>query len=124
MRLGSTTGRSILRGPEVAAEAVTAGRIPGVDGKRLDHAIFTPTNHGAWLLLEMPGGYSLFGYHSSTELAGNLPTNLVIQFVHAQLGSMLTEIVERGRTEAVLHYGSDHEADVKGGGGQVIDRFQ
>jgi hypothetical protein len=111
-------------GKTMATEAVASGRIPDVDDKRLDQAIFTPTNHGAWLLVELPGGYSLFGYHSSTELAGNLPTNLVIQFVHAQLGSMLDEIVERGRNQAPAHYDSDHQEDVHGGNGETIQRFQ
>ena len=73
--------------------------------------------------MELTGGYSLFGYHSSTELAGSLPTNLVMQFVHAQLESMLGDIVERGRVEARAHYGAHHVADVSGGDGKVIPRW-
>jgi hypothetical protein len=108
----------------LAAEAVAEGRVPGVDSAFLGRAIFTPTNSGAWLIVDLPGGYSLFGYHSSTELAGSLPTNLVIQFVHAQLGSMLEEIVERGRSQAPSHYNASHGPDVRGGDGAAISRFE
>jgi hypothetical protein len=110
-------------GAGLAQQAAEQGRIPGVDGVSLERAIFTPTNQGAWLVMELPGGYSLFGYHSSTELAGSLPTNLVMQFVHAQLESMLGDIVERGRVEATTHYTASHVADVSGGDGRVIPRW-
>ena len=70
--------------------------------------------------MDLPGGYSLFGYHTSTELAGKLPTNLVLQFVHAQLGSMLGDLVERARTEVPDHYQSNHSHDVIGGDGHPV----
>jgi len=111
-------------GKTLAAEAVAEGRVPGLDSEFLGRSIHTPTNSGAWLIMDLPGGHSLFGYHSSTELAGNLPTNLVIQFVHAQLGSMLEEIVERGRNEVPLHYNTSHGPDVRGGDGAAISRFK
>ena len=74
-------------------------------------------------MMDLPGGYSLLGYHSSTELAGNLPTGLVMQFVHAQLGDMLKGIVERGRDEVPSHYVSEHSDDVLGGNGEPVSRF-
>jgi hypothetical protein len=110
-------------GEGLARQTAEQGNIPGVDKAMLDHAIFTPTNQGAWLLMEISGSHSLFGYHSSTELAGNLPTNLVMQFVHAQLESMLGDIVERGRVEVQTHYNASHGADVAGGDGRVIPRW-
>ena len=109
---------------ELALEAVMSGRVPGVELRQLQSAIFTPTNQGAWLILDLPGGYSLFGYHSATELAGNLPTNLVLQFVHAQLGGMLRDIVARGRTEVPGHYDADHVEDVRGGDGLPVPRYR
>ena len=107
----------------LALEAAQEERIPGVGPDRIHSAIFTPTNYGAWVLLSLPNGYSIIGYHSSTGLAGSIPDNLVMPFVHAQLEGMLRDIVERGRVLVFEHYNEEHEADVIGGDGAPIPRF-
>lgn len=112
------------RGEEWALEAAGQGLVPQVTQEQVQEAVYTPKNQGAWLIMDLPGGYSLFGYHTSTELAGKLPTNLVLQFVHAQLGSMLGDLVERARTVVPDHYGSNHVDPVIGGDGEAVPRWE
>lgn len=105
-------------GPATGAAAVAAGRIPDVDVDRADDAIYTPVNHGAWLVIGLPDGSSLLGYHVTTVIGGAIPDKLVADYTLFTLGKVLRGV--EGRTQAVIdHYDAAHES-IEGGDGAPI----
>ncbi len=105
-------------GPRIGAEAVAAGRVPGVDTDRGEDAIYTPVNHGAWLVIALPDGGSLLGYHVTSIIGGAVPDRLVADYALFTLGKVLHGVEERTRA-VIEHYDAAHEP-IEGGDGVGI----
>ncbi|MCO4769857.1 MAG: hypothetical protein KDA24_07475 [Deltaproteobacteria bacterium] len=105
-------------GPTVAADAVGAGRVPGIDSDRIEDAIYTPVNHGAWLVIDLGDGTSLLGYHVTSVIGGAIPDKLVADYTLFTLGKMLKGVAERVPT-VVDHYDAAHPP-IEGGDGKAL----
>ncbi len=106
------------QGPALALQAPAAGRIPGVDAERAKDAIYTPVNHGAWLVLALPDGRTLLGYHVTSVVGGAIPDRLVADWSMSTLSRVLRGVVRRA-AEVVAHYRGAHEP-LSGGDGRPI----
>lgn len=102
-----------------ARTAVAAGRVTGIDEARMDHAILTPHNHGAWLVVRLPDGRSILGYHATSTIGGSIPDWLVLQLVHARLDALLERVAERCSGLVREHYTAAHP-NIEGGDGAQL----
>jgi hypothetical protein len=104
--------------PEAVA-AVRGGRVAGVDEARMGGAILTPDNHGAWLVVQLPDGRAILGYHATSTIGGSIPDWLVLQLVHSRLDALLERVAARCSGEIGAHYTASH-ADIEGGDGAAL----
>ena len=105
-------------GPAIGAEAVAAGRIPGVDVERAADAIYTPANHGAWVTIPLPDGTTILGYHVTSVIGGAVPDKLVADYSLFMLGKLFKGVIAR-TPEVIEHYDAAHEP-IEGGDGQPL----
>lgn len=105
-----------------ARDQVLAGKVKGVDVAAFDGAVATPANSGAWVAVALPDGTSLFGYHATTVIGGNVPEALMLRYVHATLEGTLRTIEARAREVIPGHYAAAH-APVIGGDGEGVPAF-
>lgn len=105
-------------GPTIGADAVAAGRIPGIDSERIEDAIYTPTNHGAWVVIPLAGGRSILGYHVTSVIGGAVPDKIVADYSLFMLGKLFKGVVAR-TPEVIAHYDAAHEP-IEGGDGVPI----
>lgn len=80
-------------------------------------AIWTPTNEGGWVLLEVGAG-TLLIYHARADVGGAIPDDLSTRFALATLKGMLLHVVERS-AEIPAHYGGDHPPISRPDGSEV-----
>ena len=83
-------------------------------------AIWTPVNHGGWLLIPAEGG-SIVVYQVSTDIGGNIPEELVVRFAMASLGSMIEHLEELAKNTPE-HYVGDHFVILNPGGEPIPTR--
>lgn len=107
--------------PEARA-AVERGQFTKVTLEQIDSAIFTPVNHGSWIMSELPSGGTIVSYQATSVVGGAIPDSLVVQMTMARLESVLRALETRAKTWSLSHYRSGH-APVPGGGGEEITRF-
>jgi len=111
---------SLQAGGVAKAKAlVEAGKVPDTTLSMWEDAIETPTNLGAWVAVQLPDGGSVFAYHAATRVAGNIPENLMLQYVKSTLDSTLRAIEKRARQTIPGHYKAGHAAVVGGDGKPV-----
>jgi hypothetical protein len=108
-------------GQETMRGLVAAGQVDGVSTEMFDAAIYTPTNHGAWLFLELPDGRTLFGYHAATSLGGEIPDGMVTRYVFWGLDEIVRTVFMRAK-EIESHYRDGHPT-ITGGDGRPIPLF-
>ena len=105
-------------GPQIGADAVVAGKVPGIDVARAQDAIYTPANHGAWLVIDLGDGSTILGYHVTSVIGGSVPDKLVADYTLLTLGSMMRRVVAR-TPDVVAHYLAGH-APIQGGDGAAV----
>lgn len=105
---------------EVAA-LVASGRLSSVSSTLVAEAVWTPVNHGAWLVVALDDQHTILGYHATSVVGGAIPETLVIRFIHSSLGSVLGGVAARAQTMAA-HYRDGHPP-VIGGDGREVARF-
>lgn len=98
---------------------ISQGKVKGVDSEKLNSAIYTPVNRGAWFAIDL-GGHAIFGYHATTVVGGNIPENLITQFVFQGLDTLLKDIETRAEKSIPSHYTSGHSHEIIGGDGKAI----
>ena len=84
-------------------------------------AIYTPVNEGAWAMLTI-ADQLLLVYHATTVIGGNIPDNVVAQFVVHTVDEMLIDIRDRARNQIKVHYRAPHKT-IFGGDGGPIEHF-
>lgn len=104
---------------EAVRARAAAGEVGPVTPERVDKAVLSPTNHGAFLAISLPDGRTLFGYHAVFQAGGHIPDWAVLQWAYSGLEKAMHRFEERAKTEIPGHYGPDH-ADVIGGDGQRV----
>lgn len=85
----------------------------------LDAAIFTPVNHGNWLMAPLTDGRTLVAYQATSVVGGSIPDWLVLKLTMVRLESILRDLEVRARDWAPTHYGAAH-APVYGGDGAPV----
>jgi hypothetical protein len=93
-----------------------------ITAAQIDDAIYTPVNHGGWMLATLPDGRTLVAYQATSVVGGAIPDWLVLQLTMSRLESVLREVETRAKTWAPAHYDESH-APVPGGDGRPIERF-
>jgi hypothetical protein len=89
---------------------------------QLEEAIYTPVNHGNWLMAPLPDGRTLVSYQATSVIGGSIPDWLVLQLTMSRLESVLRAVETRASGWAPSHYRANHDP-VYGGNGQPITRF-
>lgn len=105
-------------GAKTMRPIVAAGEVAGLDVARFDSAIYVPANLGGWVSLQLPNGQTLFCYHASTSLGGEIPDKLVNRMVMLTLGKIMDEVV-RSAQKMRTHYVQGH-TPIKSGTGGVV----
>ncbi len=105
-----------------AEQAIRQGLVPGMTEEIFAKAIWTPLNHGAWLMIAMPDGGTLVGFHATFEIGGSVPDRLVVANTLHGLERLFGMVVERARSQVKGHYSGDHQA-ILGGDGQPIPPY-
>ena len=97
---------------------VESGKIAGLTMSEFDKAIYLPANLGGWLSIALPNGQTLFGYHASSSLGGEIPDKLVNRYVMLTLGDIVDE-VRTGAKMMRTHYVAGHDPIQSGSGAPV-----
>jgi hypothetical protein len=109
-------------GPAELPALFGEGKLRGIPGEALQEAIYTPVNHGAWLVVALDKDHTLLGYHATSVVGGAIPESLIARFVHASLGDMLTGAAARAAGPVRGHYTASHK-QVIGGDGSAVRHF-
>ena len=103
-------------------DLLASGKLKGIPEEAVADAVYTPVNHGAWLVIALDAQHTLLGYHATSVVGGSIPESLVARFVHASLSSMLRGAAERATERVRGHYIDGHKPIV-GGDGKPLARF-
>lgn len=109
-------------GIDKGRSAVQSGPATEVTLEQFERAIYTPTNHGAWLAIRVDDRHTLLGYHVTSVIGGMIPDRLVAEYSASTLKNMLNGILERA-PQMLTHYDADHVRE-PGGDGKWIEPFQ
>lgn len=110
------------QGWPMAQDAIRRGRVADMTEQRSAKALFIPVNRGAWVMIQMPDGGTLLGFHATFEIGGSVPDRLVVSNTLRGLERLLNDVIERARTEVRGHYVGDHPV-LLGGDGQPIQTY-
>jgi hypothetical protein len=105
-----------------ARSMVASGAVSRVTVDQVDDAVFTPVNHGAWLMAPLSDGRTLVAYQATSVIGGAIPNWMVLQLSMSRLESVLDDLEQRARGWARSHYGAAHPP-VAGGDGEPIPKF-
>jgi hypothetical protein len=108
----------VADGLDRARTSVVAGQ-GKVTVAQLDEAIFTPVNHGNWLMVELPDGRTLVAYSATSVVGGSIPAWLVLKLTMARLESVLRGVETRAESWSPAHYVAGHDP-LYGGDGAPI----
>lgn len=108
-------------GETLAKELIAAGSVDGISSKDAEGFVYTPVNRGAYFAMEMGTGKTLWGFHATTVVGGNISDRLIADFTMMQLKGLFQDTIERGE-KASSHYDAAH-APLVGGDGAEIPRF-
>ena len=108
-------------GLDASRTEVVAGKVEGVDAIAFEQAIYLPANQGAWIFLDLPGGRTLFGFHTASALGGAIPDSLVTAYLFRGLDEIVVDSLEKA-AHMHTHYASGH-APLMGGTGKPISRY-
>jgi hypothetical protein len=112
-RVWERTWRLEPDGVQTMRPLIAAGAVAGLSAARFEQAIYVPGNTGGWLSLRLPNEQTLFCYHSSSSVGGDIPDKLVNRLVMVNLGKLVTNVETFAKTMR-QHYVSGH-APVKSG---------
>lgn len=85
-------------GEDLVDAFVEEGFIEHVEISDLDEALYTVTNEGYWLLVELSSDSTLVAYQAVSDIGGKVPTWLVNEVGPAGLKKLVTVIEARGRS--------------------------
>lgn len=105
-----------------AEEAIRQGLVEGMTAERSAKALWTPVNRGAWMMINMPEGGTLIGFHATFEIGGSVPDRLVVANTLHGLERLFAKVIERARSQVKSHYTEDHPA-ILGGDGNPIPTY-
>ena len=108
-------------GPALAEQLIAAGKVDGVTSKAARSYVYTPVNKGAYFALVLSDDRTLWGFHASTVVGGNISERLISDFSMMQLKGIFQDIEERG-LKIPTHYDAGH-VPIVGGNGSAIPHY-
>lgn len=108
----------VENGLERVRVAVATGERP-ITLERVDAALFTPVNHGNWLMAPLADGRTLVAYQATSVVGGSIPDWLVLKLTMSRLETLLRDLEVRASTWAPGHYRAGH-APMYGGDGRPV----
>ena len=112
----------IPNGDDIVRSHIAAGKLDGVTTEMMDDAVYTPVSRGAWAAMDVADS-SLFIYHATTQVGGNIPEEVIVRYVRSGLDEMLRNIEKRAATVMDSHYSGDHPL-LPGGDGKPVPHFK
>lgn len=109
------------KGESFIPEFIRTGHIQSVSLEDAQKAIYTPVNHGGWILITMPQNCTLLMYHVTSVIGGSIPDSFVSEWAMLTLDDLLKKVGEFSRTMP-QHYVEGHDA-VPGADGVTIPYF-
>jgi len=109
------------KGESFVAEFIRAGHIKSVALEEATKSIYTPVNHGAWIVASMPGDCSLLVYHVTSVVGGSIPDSFVAEWAMLTLDNLLRKVGEFSRG-IPQHYVEGHDI-ARGADGVPIPHF-
>ena len=94
-------------GPARAVKAISDGKIPEMSTERATGAIYVPDNEGAYSAIPLSKERTLFVFHATSTVGGNIPDKLIATYTLVTMNKFMTMIEERV-PEALRHYSGDH----------------
>jgi hypothetical protein len=85
-----------------------SGALGAVDAQVFGESLETPLNRGAWVLLSLPDRRTLFAYHATSVVGGNIPEGLFSRYVLMGMDKLLRGIDQRARGLVADHYRAGH----------------
>jgi len=108
-------------GPALAEALIAAGKVEGVTSKAASGFVYTPVNQGAYFAIALSDRQTLWGFHASTIVGGNISDKMIANFTMMQLKGIFQDIEERG-LKSREHYVTGH-APIEGGDGAMLPVF-
>ena len=102
-------------GEGLAQSLIASGAVQDIEPSDAAGFVYVPVNRGAYFAITLSGDRTLWGFHASTVIGGNVSDSLVAKYTMMQLKGLFEEIAERGR-QAQQHYAAGHEPLVGGDG--------
>jgi hypothetical protein len=109
-------------GDALMRPVVAAGQVAGLDAERFDRAVYTPTNRGAWIFLDVAANRTLFVYHCATSLGGNIPDGPVTRYIFWGIDEIMKTVIDQAR-QMPTHYRAGHK-QWPGGDGPLIPLYE
>ena len=100
---------------------VAAGGVAGLDQERFDRAVYTPTNQGARIFLDVAEDRALFIYHCTSQLGGNIPDGPVTRYVFWGIEGIMQTVIDQAR-QMPTHYRGGHR-QWPGGDGRTLPLY-
>lgn len=94
-------------GLPLARPALSSGHLEGVSVEDLAQGVVTPTNRGAWIVVDLGDQRTLVVSHARTELGGSVPTWLVRDVARRQVRSLLDRVARDARWDHPAVLGGD-----------------
>jgi hypothetical protein len=109
------------KGESFIPDFIRAEHIRNTTLEEAQKAIYTPVNHGGWILITMPENCTLLMYHVTSVVGGSIPDSFVSEWAMLTLDDLLKKVGEFSRTMP-QHYVEGHDA-VRGADGVTIPYF-
>jgi len=103
---------------ELVVAYMEEGLLDGVTPEQVQEALYTPTNEGYWLLVDLPDGRCFVAYQAVSDIGGKVPTWLVNELGPAGLKKLVGVIEARGRS-IEGHFPADRQPPPAPDGGTV-----
>jgi len=108
-------------GEGLALALIAEGKVEDVTSKMASGFVYTPVNRGAYFAIVLSEHRTLWGFHASTVVGGNISDRLIADFTMMQLKGVIQDVEERG-LKSRSHYVKGH-APIIGGDGLPIPVF-
>jgi hypothetical protein len=109
------------KGESFVHDFIRAGHIKTVTLDEAMKSIYTPVNHGAWIVASMPSDCTLLVYHVTSVVGGSIPDSFVSEWAMLTLDNLLRKVGEFSRT-LPQHYVEGHDIAL-GADGAPIPHF-
>jgi hypothetical protein len=109
------------KGESFIPEFIRAGHIRSISLEEAQKTIYTPVNHGGWIVITMPGDRTLLMYRVTSVVGGSIPDSFVSEWAMMTLDDLLKKVGQFSRT-IPQHYVEGHDV-AHGANGDPVPYF-